>query len=637
MKYPFEIETIIDVTKPPYSVDNTGKEDCTEKLRQILDDILIREVNGLQAIHDKLIEESENLKENVYIGLEAGRVQNGKLWITFPEFMPPTKIIYFPKGEYLVSDTVTYTLDNLKNFWYTLDYYENCRNIHFMGEDMDETIIRLKDNCDGYEEGANKAVISFYNNEAPVGRDREFANAAFMNYIEDITIDVGSGNPGAIGLKYLNSNIGRIKNVCLKANGGYLGIDMGFVTQGTFTDIKISGFDYGIDTTTTGMMYLDNIDLSEVKIAGIHTHDGILICDKINSGKNPTVKFREGKGRYYFINKDVTLPGDTFGNKVYFEEAKPYLRDMKIPEIEISESKDDWAFVDDFGAVGDSKTDSTRAIQRAMNSGKPYILFGHGQYLINSKIKIPKTVKLVDFLFSSLETGLRLVGGEFDSAFEVSEDSSDTLFIKNLFTFEQFRGNIRFIKHAAKRDLVLSDIQLMTASMYFNTVSGSKVYIDNCFLTCGTYNRTAWIPGDGFEPVYSHIIPYEFHGQTVYGRQVNPERADVALLNDGSDILLDGFRTEGSGIAFRGINGGRTEINLFNAAFGCKEDEEMGLFEISDSEFKITGMQAFGFEKETEFNTIFKVSKDGETTRIKWEDIGRIKSPFALIVDEYKN
>ena len=62
---------------------------------------------------------------------------------------------------------------------------------------------------------------------------------------------------------------------------------------------------------------------------------------------------------------------------------------------------------EEFGAVGDGVTDSSRAIQMAMNSGKSVILFGSGQYLINKKIKIPKTVKTVDFLYCSLATGDR--------------------------------------------------------------------------------------------------------------------------------------------------------------------------------------------------------------------------------------
>ena len=271
-----------------------------------------------------------------------------------------------------------------------------------------------------------------------------------------------------------------------------------------------------------------------------------------------------------------------------------------------------------------------------MNSGKPIVVFGEGEYLIDGKIKIPKTVRTVDFLFCSLACGTRLVGGEYDSAFEVSEDCEELLFIENLSAWERFKGHIRFVKHAAKRDIVLSDIHLMSASMYFNSVPGSKIYFDNCFLTTGTYVRTAWIPGNGFVPVYCHIIPYEIHGQSAYGRLVNPERADVAMLNDNSEILLDGFRTEGCGTALKSINGGTTQINLFNAGIGFKKAENP-LFEVCDSVLELTGAFVFGFNTESEYNIILSSTKDKLTNEIKWDDVEENMSAHGKLIINYSN
>ena len=114
MKYP-NTPTIIDVTQPPYCADNTGKIDCTNILRQILDDVLIRHIEATEAFKDKMYELSDGLKKDTYVGFECGRVEKGVLNITMPEYEPFTKIIYFPNGIYKVSDTITYTLKNLKN------------------------------------------------------------------------------------------------------------------------------------------------------------------------------------------------------------------------------------------------------------------------------------------------------------------------------------------------------------------------------------------------------------------------------------------------------------------------------------------------------------------------------------------
>ena len=55
MKYPDNLKNIIDVTKAPYYADNTGKTDCTQILRRVFDDLLIREVKGVKATEQRLI------------------------------------------------------------------------------------------------------------------------------------------------------------------------------------------------------------------------------------------------------------------------------------------------------------------------------------------------------------------------------------------------------------------------------------------------------------------------------------------------------------------------------------------------------------------------------------------------------
>ena len=195
---------------------------------------------------------------------------------------------------------------------------------------------------------------------------------------------------------------------------------------------------------------------------------------------------------------------------------------------------------------------------------------------------------------------------------------------------------MRLVKHNAKRDLVMSDIHLMSASVYFNSVPGSKVYFENCFSTTGTYVRTAWLPGEGFVPAYCSVLPYEFHGQTVYGCVVNPERADVAVFNDNSNVLFDGFRTEGCGTALDCVNGGKTQINVFNAGCGCKEAENP-LFEIYDSELEITNAIAFGTSPESEYNKVFAVQKGDNYSEILFDDLDENISPYGKIIKYYKS
>ena len=71
------------------------------------DDVLKDYVTELEKTRKKLYELSDGLKYDVHIGRESGRVWDGVMTVTFPEFIPEAKIIYFPKGVYRISDTVT--------------------------------------------------------------------------------------------------------------------------------------------------------------------------------------------------------------------------------------------------------------------------------------------------------------------------------------------------------------------------------------------------------------------------------------------------------------------------------------------------------------------------------------------------
>jgi len=132
----------VDVTRPPYSADKTGRTDCTKALVQALDDILVRTVEAYEATVEKMQALSDKGSRDVYLGLETARMQDGKLIVVYPEYEPPTRIVYFPKGTYLIGDTLTYSLKNLKARHYVVPYFDICRNIHFLGEDRSAGALR---------------------------------------------------------------------------------------------------------------------------------------------------------------------------------------------------------------------------------------------------------------------------------------------------------------------------------------------------------------------------------------------------------------------------------------------------------------------------------------------------------------
>ena len=607
MRYPEYCKNVIDVTKAPYFADNSGKTDCTAALIKAIDDCLEGYIIGLEEMRQKLLKMAEEQGGNVYLGAEGGRVVDGNVYITFPQKFVPLKFLYFPKGTYLVSDTVTYSFDNLVSPQSAVYKCELCRNVHIIGEDKDNTIIKLADNSKGFEKGNSKPVLSFNKKSVP---DTETTNCAQMNTLEDITIDCGKGNDGAIGVLFAASNCGRIENVTVKGEGGLYGFEFDYSCEACVNDITVEGFDYGMKCGHTSPMVFDNIDLSKNRIAGVLAKNGNLNFSRVNWGNIPAFKFvKSGNGRYYVRDTDINYIGDIEGNYL-FKEENDLVESVSWPSLRKPENFENWACGDDFGAVGDGVTDSTSAIQNAMNSGKEVIIFGEGNYVINRTIKIPKTVKHLDFMYCTIIPGYSLIIGEMAGMFNVSEESDELFVAEHFAPTEVFSGFFRFFKHGAKRPIVLKDFSI-SASLYFNTTDDNTVYFDNCFTHTNHYTQDLVLKREDYTPVFCRVIPVELHNQKAYGRNLNIERGDIELLNDNSLLVIDGYKVEGPGKLVKAINGGKTQFNLYNAAWWGNQIKENCLFDIEDSKALLIGGNIFCYPEEEELSKALWVKNNG--------------------------
>ena len=578
-------QAVIDVTKPPYCADPTGRVDCTEILCRVFDDVLSREIEGVLETEKRLTTERLDL-EQYYIGFENRRWKEGYS-VIYPEFAPASRIIYFPAGTYLVSDTVSYTLKDLQNRHWSKPYYELTRGIRIMGEDRDRTVIRLADHSKGFETGSGKAVVSYTN--APLACENECSNVSQLNIFTDITVDCGEGNEGAVALRFVSNNSGNVENVRLISHSSQIGLQLPVATEAVFRNVEICGFDYGVFTSpATSICVFDEITFDRINCACVRSSRAIAnLFGRIEKRDAPMFRFEDGVGKQFLFGEPSACKY-TNENLLYTFESM-----AEMPTVNHEINGENVAFVDDFGAFGDGVTDSTGAIQAAMYSGKPYIFFGEGRYFVNGKISIPASVKLVDFLFCDMVAGGQLISGELDGLFVIDEESKDLLTMRNLYTFEQFYGSFRLIKQTAKRDVYMKNLHTQTAAMYFNTAGGSNLYINNCACTTGTYSMDTILARIGYEPVFSKMIPYEFHGQNVVAYNLNPERADVEVLNDASTLKLYGFKVEGPGTAVLTQNGGITEVYGFSAGIGNAKAENALIFDDITSNTTLFGGIAF--------------------------------------------
>ena len=607
---------VVDVTKPPYNADNTGKVDCTAVLCKALDDILQREIDAVQEIRQRLLDDP---RDNFRIGFE-NRKMGGIPTVIFPEDPPTTRILYFPEGTYLISDTITYSHSNLVNLIEDMPGSDLNRFIRFVGAGKDKTTIKLEDNCPRFCYGERRPMISF-------ARTRG-SNVNMMNSIEDMSLDAGCGNIGAVGLRFSSSNTGKIAHISIRSSDpeyrGFAGVWVDSRHQAYYKDIEVDGFDYGIYSTNEWTTVFEGLRITNAKQMGVFVNLTTLgirdaVIESYGSGvrcehggmlnmENVTVRHlgkRGGEGirsynaftrlRNFTVenfewnvqnNYDLIFPYD--GTYSYFTSTDREWRlfptkevDLGLPVLPAPEYR--WngdrsivAEVDDFGAVGDGVTDSTAAIQRAMNSGKEYIVFGEGRYLCSDEIHIPKTVKAINFMYCDFAGTPDFLEEKEKGLFAIDEDSDEMLFIDDGFVFEKFYGYLRFIRHSAKRDLCVSDLHVQTGAVYFNTVKGNNVFMDNVASTMGVFG------GIG----YGTVPCFRFTGEKVWIRQFNPERStDNVIAEEGSDMWIYGFKTEGpSGKAFTVHSGSRAEIYCGHATIAtddgtpCIESLESSVF-----------------------------------------------------------
>jgi len=633
MRYPENLRVIVDITKPPYCADSTGKTDCTQIINRAYNDIIEEDIKLVRETYEKLKGAPDG--KNTYLGFQFRKTDYGELNVSYSEHLPPAKIIYFPRGTYLISDTVCYqTRRSRKLHFGNKWYFELNRNIHFEGEHREESIIKLRDHAHGFEYGQMRPVINFL--LRPESFVEHIANNAMLNTCKDLTIDCGEGNPGAVGLKFYANNSGRIANVTVKCREGFAGILMVGGTTGAVTDVKISGFDYGILATHTAYQLYENIELESQKIYGIFAKETFNAYRNIKSKNTvPTigvssqnaqgvfmnVEGKRGLSKSYIYDADehkMTFPPLRLGAQS--QETGPKLGIAEIPRFDYPDVTE-WVCVDDYGAVGDGETDSTAAIQSALNCGAAVIYFNQGRYVISDEIYIPQTVKMINFCFCDLVAGEKLREGKGLGAFVVSENSKDKLFMVNAYAWEHFCGMFRFVRHSAKRDLVLEDIHLQGASVYFNTVRGSCVFITDVACTTGDFSEWYFSSRAGEQPRFAENIPFEFHGQKVWARNINPERADLEILNDGGEAVLINLYGEGPGTLIKTVNGGRSEIFTFTAAAGNDNPEKAVIVNDNSSVLALCG-HVYGIQSgRCKYPTVVREIRGKEIREIHWEDL----------------
>lgn len=489
-------------------------------------------------------------------------------------FGNPRKIIYFPEGTYLISESLRWRLtDGTWSTWLTL-----------MGANRDRTVLKLADRAQGFgDPAAPRAAIVTGSQNSTDGA----GNQAFHNFIFDLTVDVGAGNPGADGIDFLANNRGAVRNVVVRAapDSGNSGISMSRRWPGPamIEDVRIVGFARGVQIGRYEYsMTLEDIRLAGQREAGIENQNNVLSVRHLIS-ENTVPAVRNGVpdqsgGLLTLLDSHLRGPtgaaaaleneGNMFLRGVHVDGYRNTVRDRGMPHnlpdgdewtsdspvtlfgappvsvrLPVPDeppvptfAADERVGVGAFGAVPDDGLDDTAAIQAALESGNPMVHLAPGVYEVSSSLRVPAKVRVLAGFEASLVASDEIARSDFPAVFTVAQDSTNPLiFLQMLF---QVPPLVADVERLGSRPIMFRDV-------HFNGIpfrgSAGPVFL----------NDVAGGGADGWDFTA---------GQRVWARQFNVESPGVKITNSGADLWILGLKTERSGTAAETTAGGRTEI-----------------------------------------------------------------------------
>ncbi len=476
--------------------------------------------------------------------------------------------VYLPSGTYKVSDTLIYrgaTVGAYPKWDGTFD----INHVHFVGQDRNKTVIKLADRCAGYGDPAHPKIVLAFQHP-----DTVFNNVPGSNWLRNLTIDTGRGNPGAVALFFQGANNTDLRGVTVRSGDGAGKYGIWFKqgsVQGYYADVTVQGFDDGIfdSVNPEGDVAFEYLTLRGQKEAGFLLTGGGASLRRLRSEQAagiPALKI-EGSGPQAVV-LDSELKGTSKGagtsgpaiemtrdsEQCLFARnlatagytpairkagtaaaAQPFVdeyvsypiktlapeppgraaRSLRLPiqdtpRIPWYDPATQWAVVDDYPSV-----------QAALDSGKPVVCFKKRHYTLPGDVLVPASVHVVNGMAAQVEGG----------TFVVVQPSLDPVL---------FQDSEMPIRVTARRDVIqrcagggISNPQGLPVTFYLENVNDNATGDDFC------------------RP-----------GQRVFARQIDIEYGrGNQIVSNGGTLWIFGYKTENMGATpFTVKNGGALEI-----------------------------------------------------------------------------
>ena len=486
------------------------------------------------------------------------------------------EIVYLPNGTYLLSHAAWF------RGW-----------LFLQGQSREGTIIRLRDNCPGYQDAKNPSWMLGTTEPMPPAKRPGGDNMAFSNHLMNLTLDTGKGNPGAIALQFISNNGGGLEEVTLRSgdSGGPIGLDIRTPWNGPcfFKNIAVQGFDVGIETwNDTYFSTFENVRLQGQRVAGWRNRRHPLsVRHLISVNRVPAFVNEEDAGQLVLLDSDlrggngdacaienragrVFLRGiRTMGYRSALREGATVVAGANVTEFisgdatmlfpsvkhslglpiretpEISwEPLANWVSVLSFhpkritlwcGDHNETGYDAAIALQQAIDSGKTTVYLPHGNYFLRSQVIVRGKVRVIQGCGSMVTADGEMLKGK--PAIRIERTVSGGVFLDRLSM--PVRGgmpSVTYLEHAGATTLVVLHSRWMS---FRNAPGCGMLFVED-------------MPGG----------PWQFHyPQKAWIRMLNVEMGEgIKVSNQAADLWLMGYKSEGRATDIANGRQARTEL-----------------------------------------------------------------------------
>jgi hypothetical protein len=530
------------------------------------------------------------------------------------------RTIYIPNGTYLIRDQLRYGVDGSKK-----------KRVLLIGESRSKSILKLADNSPGF--GDASAPKPFIWSRHP----KQQGEQNMHQYIYHLTIEIGRGNPGAIGLNYHSNNTGAVKDVTIRAtdpvggrghtglacldwevgpaNARYITIE-GFATGAALTKIgnyftmehvTVRNCGVGVVTNAASIRGLrtENVDLA------IKNNQQLVLTDSQLAGRGAAAIENAAKASLLASGVEAKgfgslLAGAAAGKTVLVGsvrsnwkpdgEAAPLALPVEdSPEIQYPQSAAEWVVL--------PASDITQALQAGIDAGKQH-------FFVQAGSSVSKTIHLRNKVCRIMGAGVMILAQKTgdDPAFRVEEsDSTQPVIIELLYIDYGYRGKGFFVEQAAPRTVVFRHGSGGYRSL--PSARGGRVFL---------------------ESIVGH--PFIFEGVYAWVRDLDTEQGGADhtnVINKGSLLWILGHKTEDFATKIRTEAGGFTELlggtyrqNWDASDFtreGINEAKAPPLFEVIDSQVSLT-YSAWGPGKP--YEVLVRETRGAETRSLQRKDAG---------------